>query len=256
PPKEGFPKAKTYAKKALEIDDTLAEAHAALGYISMFYDWNREAAEREFKKALRLNPNSANAHLHYSQFLTVTGQHERAIVEAKKGREIDPLSNFANSMVGSAIRYSGQYDKAIEELQKTLKMFPDYYHPRFQLAMAYRGKMMLEDSRVEWEKAVELTRGAPFIVMGLAVINDELGNKAQADELFDSLKQRAEHEYVPPMSFFYFHVIRDELDKACEWLERACEERDSILTFSSVEPCYRIPDEPRFNEILNRYGLR
>jgi len=257
PPNEAYPKAREYANKALEIDDTLAEAHGTLGVINMNYDWNWKAAEREFKQALQLNPNSAIIHFQYAALLTYNERHEEAIAEAKRAQELDPLSSYFNAMLGNVLYHAGMYDEAIEVLRVTITMNPNYFLSHWVLGWAYRGKSMFEEAIAEFEKAVELSGGAPVAVTHLSIAYYESGKKAKAEKLFDSLKQRSRDEYVPPFLFYYIHRVRGDQDQAYEWLERACNEHDSILPFIRVNTLesWRIPDEPRFKALLEKAGL-
>ncbi|GAH60327.1 unnamed protein product, partial [marine sediment metagenome] len=149
PPNEAYPRAKEYAKKALEIDNTLAEAHSVLGFINMNYEWNWKEAEREYKQALQLNPNYALTHVWYSFLLTFTERHEEAIYEAKRAQELDPLSDFLRAHVGIAFSFAGQHDRAIEELHMTLTMNPNYYLAHYYLGWAYLAKSMFEEAIAE-----------------------------------------------------------------------------------------------------------
>jgi len=256
-PNEAYPRAKLYVNKALEIDDTLGEAHAALGLVYAYYDWNWKLAERELKQALQLNPNSAMVHMSHSWFLSLTQRHDEAIVKAKRAQELDPLSNIVNAHVGLACIWGSQYDNAIEELQMTLTMTPTFYLAHYYLGLAYRAKSMIEEAIAEFEKAVALGPGTPWPATILAATYFESGKKVQGDKLFESLKLRSTHEYVPHMGFFYIHLARGESDKALHWLEQACTQHDSFLPWCNVIPidCYRIPDEPRFRELLIKAGL-
>ena len=259
PPKIAIPKAKEYTKKALEIDNTLGEAHGLLGYIHIYdYEWNWVAAERRLKQGLQLNPSSADIHAYYSFFLIATRRHEEAIVEIKRAQELDPLSRLINRFVGFALVWGRQYDRAIEELKTTLTMFPNDYLTHFYLGVAYQGKSMFEEAISEYEKAIDFSGGAPMLVVTLASAYNEIGKKAQAEKLFASLKQRSRQEYVSSMVFFYYHLIlRGDQEQASEWLERAYNEHDGFLIWSIVFPIesLRIPDEPKFKEILKRVGL-
>jgi len=257
PPNEAYPRAKEYAKKALEIDKTLAEAHASLGIINMNYDWNWKAAEREFKQALQLNPNSALTHLYYSFLLTLTERYEEAISEAKRAQELDPLSIFINAQLGLTFSWAGRYDEAIEVSRMTITMNPNYFLSHLFLGKAYLQKSMIEEAIAEFEKAVELSGGTPVAVAYLATAYYEFGKKAKTEELFDSLKQRSRDEYVPPIFFYLIHRVQGDQDQAFEWIERACNEHDSFLPWFRVHPIesYRIPDEPRYKALLEQYGL-
>ncbi|MGB3862640.1 MAG: protein kinase, partial [Candidatus Aminicenantaceae bacterium] len=258
PPKVAYPKAKAYAKKALEIDETIGEAHGALGFIHTIYDWDWKAAERELRQAIELSPNSATTHMYYSFFLTNTERHKEAIIEAQRGQELDPVSSFINAFAGLTICFGGQYDRAIEELKMTLTMHPNHFIARYHLAWAYHAKSMIKESIAEREKAVELSGGVPWVVMMLAIAYYASGEKAQADKLFDSLKQRSRNEYVAPMCFFFIHLARGNLNQAYKWLKRAGEEHDGYLCWSRVMPkdFYQVPDEPRIKTLLKRTGIK
>jgi adenylate cyclase len=257
PPNEAYPKAKEYTKKALEIDCTLADAHITSGCLSIDYDWNWKTAEQEYKLALKLNPNSAAAHLTYSWFLTFTDHINQAIAEAERALELDPLSGYYNTMLGHAYLYARQYDRAIEKLQWTITMYPNYHLAHTHLGMAYKGKLMIKEAIEEFEKAVNLSRGTPLVVSYLACAYYELGKKEQAEKLIDSLEQRLKNEYVPSTCFVPYHIIRSDYDQAFKWLERAINEHDSNLNWFIVEAIgkYRIPDEPRYNALLEKVGL-
>jgi len=257
PPKEAIPKAKTYLKKALDIDEKLAEAHAILGRISFSYDWNWIVAKQEFKRALELNPNSSIVHLHYGDFLSITGRHEEAIIELKRARELDPLSININANVGERLYLAGQFDDAIEDLQKTITMDPNWYFSHALLGLSYLGKSMSKESIAELETAVEISGGNPWAILLLGINYYIFGKKPQAEKLFNSLKETAKHEYVPPTFFFMIYKVSGDMDQALKWLERACEDRDIYLPYHLINPenIYRIPYDQRSTELLKKVGL-
>ena len=168
PPNQAYPKAKEYTRKALEIDSTLADAHITSGCLSIDYDWNWKVAEQEYKLALKLNPNSAAAHLTYSWFLTFTDHINQAITEAERALKLDPLSGYYHSMLGHAYLHAHQYDRAIEKLQWTITMYPNYHLAHTHLGMAYRGKLMIKEAIEEFEKAVNLSSRTPLVLSYLA----------------------------------------------------------------------------------------
>jgi len=257
-PHEAFPKARAYVEKALELNPNLAEAHAELGAISMYYDWNWKSAERELKHALQLAPNSADIHYDYSHFLTITGRHEEAITEATRTQELDPLSRTSNALVSTAYLWARQYDRVIEDSQMTINMHPNYFFAHLLLGRAYQGKSMIEEAIAEFKKAVDLSGGHPTQVIVLALTYYECGKKAEAEKLFDELQQRSRYEYVAPLFLFFIHLFHGDHDKATEWLERACEERDSWIPWFINFPIesHSIPDEPRYQAVLEKYGLK
>jgi TolB-like protein/Tfp pilus assembly protein PilF len=259
PPREAYSEVKEYLQMALKRDDALAEAHSFLGYIiHALFDWNWKEAKNEFEKALQLEPNNVEIHLWYSYFLIFTGRFEEAIIEARMVQKWDPLSSVINSGVGLALLHAGQYDSAIEELRAALTIDPDYHQSHLYLGYCLFQKSLFEEAVKEFGKAVELSGGAPFQLMVLAIAYYEIGKKVEAKKLFESLINLSREVYVPPLCFFYIHHVQGERDKAFEWLERACQETDLFLSVLNVIPIdlLRFPDEPKYQEFLKKYGLR
>jgi serine/threonine protein kinase/Flp pilus assembly protein TadD len=258
PPRKAYSEAKKYLQRALEIDDTLAEALGFLAYIHAFCDWNWKEAENEFEKALQLDPNNVENRLWYSYFLIFSGGSEEAIIEARKVQELDPLSSVINSGIGLALLHGEQYDTAIEELRAALKIDPDYHQSHLYLGYCLFQESLFEEAIVEFEKAVELSGSAPFQVMVLAVAFYEIGRKVEAEKLFESLKDRSKDEYVPPLCFFYIHRVQGEKEMAFEWMEQACQESDIFLSAFRVFPVdfLRLPDEPEYMDLFKKYGLK
>ncbi len=257
PPNEAYPKAKEYAKKAIEIDEDIGEAHAALGLVYTFYDWNWKEAERELTKALELNPSSAIIHMSYSWFLSLTEKHEEAIFEAKRAQELDPLSPLIISHIGLACIYGCQYDKAIDELKAGISLAPNFYLIHYYLGLAYRAKSMFKEAIAEYERAVDLSGGAPWPALILTTTYFESDLISQGEKLLQSLVQRADHEYLPSIGFSYIYFVRNDLDTAYYWLERACEEKDSFLPWCAIVPFedWQIFNEPRLRPLFKKYGL-
>src|SRR5207237_6644665 len=146
PPNEFFPQAKAALQKAIEIDDTLAEAHAVLGFTIFWYDWDWGAAEGQYRRALELNPNSADAHLAYAHLLSNTGRHAEALAEAKRARELDPLNLRTNALEGELLIYAGRTDEALERLQKTFELDPNFGFAHIFASSAYIEKGMYEEA--------------------------------------------------------------------------------------------------------------
>jgi len=257
PPHEAYPKAKEYAKKAIEIDEDIGEAHSALGLVYTFYDWNWKEAERELTRALELNPSSAIIHMSYSWFLSLTEKHEEAIFEAKRAQELDPLSPLIISHIGLACIWGCQFDKAIDELKAGISLAPNFYLMHYYLGLAYRAKYMFEEAITEYEKAIPLSGGSPWPAMILATTYFESGKISRGEEAFRNLKQRAKQEYMPALGFFYIHLAQKDLDQAYKWLEKGCVEKDSFLPWCAIIPIdeYRISKELRFMPLLKKYGL-
>jgi len=258
PPKEAIPKAKAYAKKALEIDDTNGEAHGALGFIHTIHDWDWKAAEPKLKQALELSPNSAMMRLYYSFLLSNLEKHEEAIVEAMRAQALDPVSSFINAFVGLTFFYPGQFNRAVDELQKVIKMNPDSYLAHYHLGMVYSAQSNIEGAIAEYEKAVECSDRVPFIEMLLAITYYDYGRKSEAENLFEGLKQRAKQEYVPPTSFFLMNLVLGKLGEAKQWLKRAGEEHDSYLCWIRIIPTdfYLHPGKSKIKALLKKTGIK
>jgi tetratricopeptide (TPR) repeat protein len=228
-----------------------------LGLVYTFYDWNWKEAERELTKALELNPSSAIIHMSYSWFLSLTEKHEEAIFEAKRAQELDPLSPLILSHIGLACIWGGQFDKAIDELKAGMSLAPDFYLMHYYLGLAYRAKSMFKEAIAEYERAVDLSGGAPWPALILTTTYFEFDLISQGEKLLRSLEQRAEQEYLPLMGFSYIYFVRNDLDKAYNWLERAFEEKDSFLPWCAIIPIeeYQVFKEPRLRPLFKKYGL-
>jgi tetratricopeptide (TPR) repeat protein len=257
PPHEAYPKAKEYAKKAIEMDDDIGEAHAALGLVYTFFDWDWKEAEQELTKALDLNPSSAIIHLSYSWFLSLTERHEEAIFEVKRAQELDPLSPLIISSIGLACIYGSQFNKAIDELKEGMNFAPDFYLIHYYSGLAYRAKSMLKEAIAEMEKAVELSGGTPWPALILTTAYFDAKQTDKGEKLLQSLEQRAEQEYLPPIGLSYIYFARNDLDKAYYWLERACKEKDSFLPWCAIIPFedWQLFNEPRLRSLFKKYGL-
>lgn len=257
PPREAYPKAKEFAQKALERDDAVGEAHAALGLVYTFYEWNWQEAERELKRALELNPNSSITHLSYSWYLTLTRRHEEAVAEAKIAQALDPLSALINAHVGFALFWSRKFDESVKELEVSLSITPNFFLSHYYLSLSLRAQSRFEEAMKEIEKAVRFSGQAPFPTMILASFYFEFGEKEKGEGLFKVLKERSNHEYLPPMGFYAIYLLRDELDEAFESFKKAFEARDSFLPWFLDFPIekYGVRDEPKFKALVKKVGV-
>jgi serine/threonine protein kinase/Flp pilus assembly protein TadD len=257
PPHQTYPKAREAAKKAIEIDDTLGEAHASLAAIHTFYDWDWEAAEREFKRAIELAPESSYTRLYYSFYLNLRRQHDEAVIQARKAQELDPLSGIFNTHLAHRLWQARRYDEAIEEFQKWLVIEPNDWFAHHHLGELYLAKSMIKEAIAEVDKSLELSGGVPLNVASAIMTHFRFGDKEVAERLFDGLKKRASHEYIQPVCFVNIYLARGETDQAFEWVKKACEERDSFLPWQRVTPLdyMHFPTDPRIDELLDRLGL-
>src|SRR3989442_1150026 len=218
-PQEAYAKAKAAAKKALELDETLAEAHTSLAKV-LFYDWNLAESNREFQRAIELNPNYATAHQWYGNGnLRVMGRFDEAIAEMKRAQELDPLSLVINSDVGVTYISARQYGQAIEQLRKTTEMDQGFYYEHWNLGIAYEMKGSLQEALAEYQKARQLTddpRTLALLGRGLA----GSGKGAERFRMLDQLREMAKQRYVPAYRFTIVYVGLGEKDQALQLLGR------------------------------------
>jgi tetratricopeptide (TPR) repeat protein len=242
--------------KALEIDDTLAEAHASLGLIKMYHDWDWSGAEREYKRAIELDPRSGQGYLRYGTYLQLMGRFDESIPSFKRALALDPLSLQANSLLGLALYVSRQYDKSVERYRKTLDMEPTYLPARFGLGLAYSQKGMYEEALVEFQKAGDLVDDLVEMVGELGYVYAASGKIGRAQEVLDELKERSETAYVSPYNMAKVYAGLAEKDLAFEWLEMAYEEKSEWLTWIKVDPKLdSIRSDPRFRDLMQRVGF-
>jgi tetratricopeptide (TPR) repeat protein len=256
-PKQAWPRAKAAAMKALEIEDTLAEAHTALAAVIQYYDWDRLNAEKSYKRAIELNPNYSTAHHWYAQYLIHLGRIEEGLAESKRAQELDPLSLIINSAWAERLNYARQYDRAIEQLQKTLELDPNFAHAHWQLGRAYEQKGMYEEAIAELQKAITLSGSSPVMVAALGHAYAVSGKSGKALKILDELKASSQRSYIPPSSLAAIDTGLGQKDQAFAWLQKAYEERDMWLGFLKVDPDFdSLRSDPRFEDLLRRIGLQ
>jgi len=253
-PLDAFPKAQAAVLKALELDDSLADSHASLGFIKFWFDWDWEGAEIHCKRAVDLNPNSRDAHRAYALLHFHLGRYAEAVKEIRRAKELDPLSLLDNSLEGMILHYAGRDDEALTNLKKVLEV-DSFWIARIQLAKVYTRKRMYAEALTQLSKAKESTRGHSETISLAGYAWAVSGKRAMARKALDELKSSATHRYVPPYQFAIIYNGLNEKDQALTWLERAYQERDVRLTFISIDPkwdSYR--SNPRFAAILK--GIR
>jgi len=254
PPKEAYPKAREAALKALEIDDTLAEAHTSLALVKAHHEWDWSGAEREFQRAIALNPDYAMAHQWYGWTLMMRGRFEESIAEAKQALELDPLSLYVNLLLGQVFYQARHYDQAIEQYGKALELHPNFFLPHSFLGVAYVHKSMYKEGIAELEKAVAISR-SPVSLMFLGRGYAAAGRRAEAQKVLDQLNEFSKEKYVPAFRRAEIHAGLGENDRAFEWLEKAYEEHFIIAI--KVEPVYDpLRSDPRFADLLRRMNLQ
>ena len=255
PPSEAWPKAKAAAMQALEIDDTLAEAHTSLGLVKEHFEWDWAGAEQEFKRAIALNPNSATAHHWYGEYLSNMGRLEEGTRETKKALELDPLSLIINTTLGWQFYLAAQNEQAVEQLGKVLEIDPKFSPARRILEEVYAHMGKHKEAVAEREKALSLS-GGPELAASIEEDFTKTGYKGVLQSWLDGLTELSKHSYVSSYSIAESYMRMGEKQKAFEWLEKAYEEHDSGLVSVAVEPMFEsIRSDPRFKELVRRIKL-
>ncbi|HZJ42282.1 MAG TPA: winged helix-turn-helix domain-containing protein [Pyrinomonadaceae bacterium] len=255
-PKDGFPKAKDAATKALEIDESLADAHTSMAFIKFRWDWDRAATEREFQTAIRLKPTYAPAHQWYSSYLVAVERFDEAIAEAKRTEELEPLSFVSSSHLGWIYYLSGQNDKAIEQCKKILELDPSSFPARRYLGLAYEAKGMYPEAIDEFQTGVKLS-GSPLMLALLGHAYAASGKRAEAQQVLADLQQLPKERYVSPYTVAAIYAGLGDNESAFKWLEKAVEERDIWLMNLKVDPVFaKLRSNRKFSDLLARIRLR
>jgi len=257
PPKMAFPKARDAAKRALELDKYLAEAHTSLAHVNEYFDWDWLSAEKEYRRAIELNPGYATAHQWYAEFLSAMGRHEEAIAVGKRARELDPFSPVIGTNLAGFFFVGGQIDRAIEEYKNVLEMEPDFVIAHVFIAYPYVLKGAYQEAIAEVQKAIDLSgRDTPRILITLGYIYAISGEEDKAERILDELKELSKQTYVSSWGIALIHVGFNQKDLAFEWLEKAYEERDVWLIYLRVIPMLdSLRPDPRFTALLEKLGL-
>jgi TolB-like protein/DNA-binding winged helix-turn-helix (wHTH) protein/Tfp pilus assembly protein PilF len=256
PPKEAFPRGKAAAMRALELDDSLADAHTSLAFASMNYDWDWPAAEREFRKAIELNPNYANAHHWYGDYLSAVGRPEQAIAESRRAFELDPLSPIINAWLGWRYYFARRFDQAIDQYRETLEIDPNFVPVHLVLGQAYEQKGMLKEAITELENAASLSQGAPLYAASLAHAYAVAGRRSEAETLLHQMNERAQRAYVPSFHVAIIYAGLGRKDETLAWLEKGYQERSAWMVWLKVDPRFDfVRSDARFQNLLCRLGL-
>ncbi len=256
PPKEAYPKAKAAAIKALELDDSLAEAHAALAAVKRDFDWDWVEAEKEFRRAFELNPSYATAHQWCANLFNALGRHEEALTEMEKALELDPLSLITNATLGRALYLARRYDQSLEQFRKTLEMDPNFAPAHLWLGQVYEQRQIYETAIMEFQKGTSLSAGSSYALARLGHGYAVAGRRGEAQMMLNQLNALSKQRYVSPYDTALIYAGLGEKDRAFAWLERAYEERSVWLIFLKVEPSLDpLRSDPRFNDLLRRIGL-
>ena len=255
-PREGYLKGKTAARKALEIDETLAQAHTSLGGLIMFSDFDWKTAEREYKRAEELDPNYVLTYELHSFLLSALGRPDEAIAKAQRGLEIDPLSALLSNDVAAAYYFARQYDQAIKQVQMTQEIEPGRPGSHIALGGIYDVKGMYEESIAEYQKAISLSERTSTILGLLGHAYAVSGKRNEAVKILNEMKEMSKQKYVSPYDLATVYVGLGEKDKALEQLNRAYEEQSGWIIYLNVEPVFDpLRAEPGFQDLLRRVAF-
>jgi TolB-like protein/Tfp pilus assembly protein PilF len=255
-PKEGYPRAKAAAFKALEMDETLAEAHVSLGDARYVYDWDWAGAEKEYIRAIELNPGYATAHQWYAEYLSRMGRHNEAIAELKRARELDPLSLMSNAVGGFIFVCARRYDEAIAQCRRTLELNAGFYPAHLNLGWAYEQKKLYDEAITEYQKAKALQEGNPYLAADLARGYAAAGKRTEALKIVSNLRELSKQKYVSPYKVAQIYTVLGDFHQASVWLEKAYDERSYDLTYAKVDPTFDpMRSDPRFQDLLRRMNF-
>ena len=250
---DSMPQAKAAALRALEIDDSLAEAHTALGFYLSYYEWDRNGAEKEYRRAIELNPNYATAHHWLGADLSNVKRFDDSLVELRRAEELDPLSQIISTNLGDTLVFARRYDEAIAQYKRTLVRNPNFAYAHRALGWAYGSKGMYPEAIAETRTAIEMSSvGKGYLGLWLA----KSGNRDEALKLLGELKQESARNYVQSYTFALIYIGLGDKEEALNWLEKHMSSRAETAGSYAVAPeLDDLRSEPRFKELLKQMHL-
>jgi serine/threonine protein kinase/Tfp pilus assembly protein PilF len=255
-PNETLPKAKAAALKALELDETLAEGHVPLGHVKCYYDRDLAGAEREYKRAIELNPNYSVAHHWYAIYLTVVGRFDEALAEIKRAIELDPLSLSINAWYGRILTLTGHLDESVEQLRRTLELDPNFILAHYRLGQVYAEKRMYDEAMSEFNQIMRLQNGKSLALLGFAQTYALSGNRDEAHKNLNQVMELSKQQFVSYAHIASIFAILGENDKAFELLEEANRAHDLNVVRLKYDPRFeKLRSDPRFADLVRRIGI-
>jgi tetratricopeptide (TPR) repeat protein len=250
-PDDAIPQARAAARRALSIDEELPEAHITLAEILYQFDWNWEQAEKEFKRAIDLNPRYPTGHHWYGEFLAARGRFDESIREIEYAETLDPLSLIILTAHGRVLYFARKYDLAIEKYQQAISIEPNFLLAHVGLGYAYAQKSMVEAAHAEFQKAIDIGGRAPVLLGSLGFAEGLSGHRAEALKLLDELKEMSVRTYVQPAYPAAIHIGLDESGQAIKAIEEASLQKSDFIAFLGVEPAVdKLRSDPRFTRLL------
>jgi DNA-binding winged helix-turn-helix (wHTH) protein/tetratricopeptide (TPR) repeat protein len=255
-PSVAFERAKAAARQALTLDTSLADPHASLGYAKLYYDWDFAGAEREFRQALALDPDSVTAHEWYGVYLTAMGRFADARMQIDRAQHLDPLSVAINTDVGFVEYYSGRHADAVTALRGTVEMNPSFPLAHLWLGRAYEEQRRYDDAIAEYRSAATVLVDWPVTMAALGHAYAVSGRRSEARQTLVDLKALSSRKYVTPYGVALVHAGLGDADQAFAWLDRAVADRANWLVWLKLDPRFdNLHRDPRFNTLLRRVGL-
>jgi len=254
-PKDSVPKVRQAIEHALRIDEQLAEAHTMLAMILLQYDWEWLAAEREFRRAIEIDPNYALGRSFLAWHLAAMGRFDESIAEDKRALELDPLSAAVNADLGWDLYYARRYDEAIEQLRKAVDLEPNYWVSRVLLGRSYEQKGMLNEAVAEFEKARQIENSIPEVLAAVGRGYALAGRKADALKIIRELQERSGREFVPSYSIATIYTGLGMKDEALKYIQKSYEEGSYYMIHLKVDPMLdSLRQDPRFADVMRRVG--
>lgn len=256
PSQQAFGKMREEAQKALELDETLADAHGWLALVKLHYDWDWAGAEREFQRALALNPSQADVHHDYAHFLMAMNRQQEWVTESERAVELNPFDPGLNTCLAWHHLYAREYDKAIAQSQKVLQAEPDYWWARINLAWAYEQKGMYSEAIAQFQKSLKLWPGSSLALAGLGHTYALAGKKPQAAKVLAQLHENAKKGFVPAYDLATVYAGLGDAEQAFFWLDKAYQERSAFLVHVKWDPKFQaLRSDPRFQDLLQRMNF-
>ena len=256
-PEMAVSNAREITDKALAIDETISVAHSTKGGITYLYDWDLEASEKGFLKSVELNPNGGFDRFFYAFYLCGAQRYEEAIAEIFFALEKDPFNVYLATNAGVILLKAGRIEDAIAKQQGTINLYPNGFMAHMNMGEALEVKGLLDEAISSYEKAISLSNGIPMVNAKLACALHKIGKTEAAREIVEKVEQMRKAAYIPASILIPYYLLNKDLDQAFYWLKTACDERDLSLPDLMNTPIveHRMPDDPRFNALLEETGL-
>jgi tetratricopeptide (TPR) repeat protein len=253
---DAMPKAKAAALKALQLNDSLAEAHTSLAFVEMQYEWDWPGSEKEFKRALELNPNYATAHQWYAIWLMGQRKPSQALEEERRAQEADPLSLIIKTDTAQLLECWGHYDEAAQQARSALEIDPNFTLAHLYLGSAYVGKQVYPAAIAEFEKALAASKGNVWVLSNLARTYALAGETRKSEMILHDILNGAKNQSDVAIELATVYAALEEKDQAFVWLEKAYQQRAGGLILIGTAPEYQLlRGDPRFDDLAQRIGL-